>query len=133
MTTTTTTIDRNEAIARIKAALKRRSGKAWSVTGGRGTSWGWITIDTAPARRTWAWRLPDGMSDIPENYEEYDTGKPGGHMSPAERAELGQLLGLNGPVHIQGESVAASHDYRLEYVDRAEGRPPRVIGQQYWD
>ncbi len=35
-------MDRDEAIKRIRAALKRRSGKLWSVTGGRGTSWGWI-------------------------------------------------------------------------------------------
>lgn len=42
--------DRDDAIRRIRQALRRRSGKAWSVTGGRGTAWGWITI-TAPPRR----------------------------------------------------------------------------------
>ncbi len=52
MTTTDKTIDRDEAIARIRTALKRRSGKAWSVTGGRGTAWGWITVEAPPARRT---------------------------------------------------------------------------------
>jgi hypothetical protein len=46
-------LDRDEAIKRIRAALKRRSGKAWSVTGDRGTAWGWIKIDAPPARRTW--------------------------------------------------------------------------------
>jgi hypothetical protein len=36
-------MDRNETIKTIRTALRRRSGKAWSVTGGRGTGWGWIT------------------------------------------------------------------------------------------
>lgn len=44
---------RDEAIREIKRALEKRSGKRWSVTGGRGTAWGWITIDAPPARRTW--------------------------------------------------------------------------------
>ena len=37
----------NDACKRINAALKRRSGKDWSVTYGRGTDYGWITIDAA--------------------------------------------------------------------------------------
>src|SRR5262249_21146248 len=48
-----TTLDRDTAIKRIRAALKRRSGKTWSVTGDRGTAWGWINIDAPPKRRTW--------------------------------------------------------------------------------
>ena len=44
-------LDRNEAIKRIKAALKARSGKSWSVTGGKGTAWGWIKIDTTPGTK----------------------------------------------------------------------------------
>lgn len=125
--------DRNRTIAAIKAALRRRSGKAWSVTGGRGTAWGWITIDTLPARATWRWRLLEGEPDRPENYREYDSGQPGGHMGPAERAELGRLLGRDGPVHIQGESIPASGAYYAEYIDRAEGRTPARLGVQYWD
>lgn len=103
-------IDRNEAIVAIKAALKKRSGKTWSVKGGRGTAWGWITITALPAR------LGDG-----------------GSMSDEDRVELGKLLGLEGPAEMYGESVAAGSDYRAEYVDRAEGRAPEVIGQPYWD
>jgi len=38
-------MDRNETIKTIRAALRRRSGKLWSVTGGRGTAWGWLSID----------------------------------------------------------------------------------------
>lgn len=130
-------LDRNEAIARIRDALRRRSGKAWSVTGGRGTAWGWITIDAAPARRTWIWAPREGKGDCPppglENWQEVDSGKPNsGHTGPADRAELAKLLGLES-VHEQGVSVAAGNDYRREYVDRAEGHEPSVIGEPYWD
>lgn len=132
---TLTEIDRNEAIKRIKAALQRRSKKQWSVTGGHGTSLGWIRIDAPPSRCTWSHRLKAGaVMDRPEDYEEYDTAEPDrGHMSPGERAELGKLLGLDGPAHQQGVSIPAGTDYRVEYVDRAEGRTPSTIGQPYWD
>lgn len=124
--------DRNHVIAVIRKALKDRSGKAWSVTGGRGTAWGWIEITAPPARRTWDHRLKPGMPDAPENYEEYDAGRPGLNMSPADRAELAKLLGKDS-VHYQGESIPAGSDYRIEYMDRAEGRTPSRIGQPYWD
>jgi hypothetical protein len=127
-------MDRNETIKAIKTALQRRSGKAWSVTGGRGTAWGWIKIDAPPKRATWGSRLKAGETDHrPENYEEYDTGKPGGSMGPDDRAELGKLMGFDKPAHSQGFSVASSDDYYREYLDRAEGRPPRKIAQAYWD
>ena len=102
--------DRNEAIQTIRKALRARSGKAWSVRGGTGTGWGWITITAPPARRN----EDDNMTD-------------------ADRAELGNLLGLKGPAHRQGVDVAASSDHRQEYIDRAEGRTPSVTGGTYWD
>lgn len=102
--------DRDEAIRQIRAALRRRSGRAWSVTGGRGTAWGWITITAPPARRV-----------------EY------GSMSDTDRAELGELLGLDGRAHHQGVSIPAGSDYRAEYIDRAEGRAPTTVGVPYWD
>lgn len=127
-------MDRNETIKRIRAALKRRSGKQWSVTGGRGTAWGWIRIEAPPSRCTWSHRLKAGaVTDRPEDYEEYDTGEPGRSMGPADREELGKLLGFDKPAHHQGYSIAASNDYWQEYIDRAEGRTPTKIGQPYWD
>lgn len=112
-------MDRDETIQRIRKALRRRSGKTWSVTGGRGTAWGWITIDAPPARRHFGF---DGE----------DRGEPG-VMGLANREELGKLLGLEGRVHQQGVNVPASTEYRQEYVDRAEGRVPSVEGTPYWD
>lgn len=126
-------MDRNETIKRIKQALKKRSGKPWSVTGGRGTAWGWIKIDAPPKRRTeHTVKKPNATTDNPEDYEHKDTGQPGGHMTTSDRAELAKLLGKDS-VHFQGESIPASHDYWQEYTDRAEGRTPTVRGKQYWD
>lgn len=102
--------DRDVAIARIRAALRRRTGRAWSVTGGRGTSWGWIRISAPPARRV-------GF----------------GYMTDTDRTELATALGLDRPAHVQGVSIPAGSDYRVEYVDRAEGRAPSRIGVPYWD
>ena len=115
-------MDRNEAIKRIRDGLKRRSGKTWSVTGGRGTAWGWITVDAPPARRTWHHK---GGTHC-------HTGEPGGYASPAERAELAKLLELD-TVHNQGVSIPASGAYWDEYVARAEGRKPERLGEMYWD
>ena len=101
-------MERNEAIAAIKLALKQRSGRAWSVTGGRGTSWGWIRISAPPAR-----------------LGEFRT------LSDDDRAELSRLLGKD--VHCQGESVPASSAYRVEYVERAQGKPVTAAAVPYWD
>jgi hypothetical protein len=101
--------DRDETIKTIRAALKRRSGKTWSVRGGTGTAWGWITITAPPAR------CDDG------------------YMSDADAAELADLLGFDRPVSHQGVEVAASSNRRQEYIDRAEGRTPSVHGVSYWD
>jgi len=110
-------IDRNEAIARIRKALKVRSGKAWSVTGSRGTAWGWINIDAPPARRTWHFETgPDGKRvDNPKEIN--DPSRTFGHMSPDDREELARLLDET-TVHHQGVSV--SPDAREYYVLAAE-------------
>lgn len=101
------TYDRNEAIAAIRANLKARSGKTWSVRGGVGSSWGWITISAPPARLV------------------------GHSMTNADVALLSSLLGET--VYGQGVLVPASSEYRAEYVDRSAGRTPAVRGERYWD
>lgn len=126
--------DRNATIKDIKQNLQRRSGKAWSVTGGRGTAYGWITIQSPPARQTAHSVLKAGATNNwPESYETVDTGEPNGYMTQADREELAKLLGLDKPVHFQGESIPASSDYRKEYLQRARGQTPTVKGEPYWD
>lgn len=100
----------------------------------RGTSYGWITIDVQPSQRTWGLLKidRDPIDDAPSWYW-VNSCEPGrGHASPADRNELAGLLGLVS-VHQQGLSIPAGRDYWQEYVDRAEGREPTVIGQPYWD
>lgn len=88
-------IERNEAIARIRKALKARSGKSWSVKGGRGTAWSWIDVDAPPRRRN-----------------EHD------NMNDSDHAELNRLFGLD-DIHNQGLMI--SPEARDEHVARAEG------------
>lgn len=126
-------MDRQEAIQRIRKGLQQRSGKAWSVKGGRGTAYGWIEVSAPPARLTAHSRQKQGhIGTMPEDYEIVDTGEPNGYMTEADRKELAGLLGLE-RVHIQGINIAASTAYRLEYVARAEGRVPDTFGTPYWD
>jgi hypothetical protein len=102
-------IDRNEALAQIKAALKKR-GLKFSVTGGRGTAWGWLHIDLLPS----------------------DYKKLAGDDS-AINSRLGLMnykLGLTGHSSI---SIPSASDYYREYIDRANGITPTVTGTPYWD
>lgn len=125
---------RTEVTKRIKLALKRRSGKDWSVTGGRGTASGWLNIAAPDNRCTSHSRLKAGaVTDRPEDYESVDTGEPGGYMTHADCQLLADLLGLARPVHFQGESIPGSGAYWNEYIDRAEGRTPTKCGEPYWD
>ena len=100
--------DRDVAIAEIKAALKTRASFPVSVTGGKGTAWGWITIAATPRA------LVDGT------------------MTGAQCKELAELLGLDN-VHSQGELIPASSGHYREYVDRACGRVPAALGTRFWD
>lgn len=102
-------MNRAVAIKLIREALRKRSGKAWSVTGGRGTAYGWLTIASPPARSG-----------------EF------GYMSESDRKELARLLGLDS-VHQQGVSVPSSHEHYREYIQRARGMKPDKIAQAYWD
>jgi hypothetical protein len=117
-------MNRDEAIKRIRAALKKRSGKPWSVTHGRGTVWGWITISSPPARRT---------SDYEGGFWHAGMAEGCYYLTREDGEELARLLALPARVHPQGQSIAAGNDYYQEYVDRAEGRTPTVYGKPYWD
>jgi hypothetical protein len=99
---------RDDAIYLISESLRERSGRSWSVTGGRGTARSWIIISAAPERRNYL-----------------------GAMCEADREELGRLLGLRRPAEHHGETVPAT--YYREYVARAAGLEPPCYGTQYWD
>lgn len=126
--------DRDETIRAIRTALKRRSGKTWSVRGGRGTGWGWIRI-CAPRARLTGERVETGERDAAgrPTYEWTDTGEYTGGMTEADMRELGELLNLGRLAHHQGVSVPADNAYYVEYIARAEGRSPARTGTPYWD
>lgn len=119
--------DRDETIKAIRAALKTRSRRSWSVKGGRGTAWGWIRINTMPSRG-----VCHACSEGPRSAEcSCSVARP--YMDYSSRTQLAALLGLDRPVHCQGESIPAGSDYYREYIDRAHGRTPSVTGTPYWD
>ena len=140
-------MDRDQTIVAIRTALKKRSGKQWSVKGGRGTASGWITISAPPKRlgcqvphdddyatricNACHARLVDDDAPIGCSAHECTDRCYLAYMTPADRAELGELLGKT--IHMQGESIPASSDYYNEYAARAAGLEPVVIGSPYWD
>jgi hypothetical protein len=139
------TTDRASTIRAIRAGLKRRSGKTWSVPGGRGTAWGWLRISAPPKRLGCAGlhRMELGAICLACGVDRWDkpdacsahvcTPDCGAHyITPTDRKLLAELLGLE-RVHPQGVQVANSSDCYREYIDRAEGRTPSVIGEPYWD
>jgi len=115
-------MNRNEVIAKIKTALKERTGSAWSVTGGRGTAWGWITVSAPPARLVCSRAADCGPACTHGR----------GYMATADMALLALALGLD-HVHNQGVSIAASSAHYREYLDRAQGLKPEAIATPYWD
>lgn len=125
-------IDRDDAIALIREALKQRSGKSWSVTGDRGTAWGWITIQAPPARRVAHDVNPADRNAYIENADAPKDRR--WYTSDAECAELAELLGLAvRQVSAQGVTIPADSSYRREYVARARGLEPISHGIRYWD
>lgn len=101
-------LSRTNLCKAMAAALRERSGKTWSVTGGRGTAYGWIRISAPPKR--------------------LDAGR----LTNEDAAELAALLGKSEPIYY-AELVPANNDYRQEYADRCCGLPPSVIGTPYLD
>jgi hypothetical protein len=90
-------IDVKEACKRIAASLKARSGRRWSVTHGRGSDFGWITIQSPPSRR---------RGDV--------------SLISEDRIALARLLGVTwNDVHFQGYQV--SPESRAWVVARAKG------------
>jgi len=47
--------------------------------------------------------------------------------------ELAAAFGIEGHMANQGVSIPSGGDYRAEYVARARGEQPTVVGKPYWD
>lgn len=108
--------DRDDTIKRIRDGLKRRSGHVWSVKGGRGTAWGWISVTTPPAQQL----------------------KHGRHgMSRGETIALRRLLGYADDdatiVGSGGWSIPGSSAYYRDAIKRAETGASDENPKPYWD
>lgn len=121
---------RDEAIKRLRTALKAKTGKAWSVSGGRGTGYGWMTIQASKSRRVAHKLNPDynGFDTIPECVR--ITGSPpwiecisqdkaeNQYTSDADGIILTEIFKTLCPYHHQGLSV--SPENRERFVQLAE-------------
>lgn len=117
-------MDRDVAIKRIRKALKKKTGKSWSVTGGRGTGWGWIDVQAPPRRRINHAPNPAYINDheTPDMPRHIVVQPPpntkGWYTSDTERKQLTRAFGLTHIVHYQGLMI--SPDKREFYVSRVE-------------
>ena len=121
--------ERSVVTKRIKAALKRKTGKTWSVTGGRGTGYCWLTVHSPKSRRVAHKINPDwnGFDSIPvcvaktgrTPWIDYisENGDENCYMSDQDREELARVFGLNHPAHHQGHSISPDDWERyMEYI-----------------
>lgn len=116
-------IPRDEAVKRIKAALLRKTGKQWLVHGGRGTAWGWITVEAPKARRVALEMNPAYLSsyETPGMDRDIEVIRGDGNNYYTGKADckiLAKAFGLSRPVHHQGLHI--SPDECEFYVLRAE-------------
>lgn len=133
-------MSRNDVIKAIKQALKARTGKSWSVRGGRGTGYGWLTIDAPKALRRWTReQVGTDASGMPVYEERYLTdaevaaGKAEyAHMGPATRRKLAELLGLE-RVHADGISIPSGSDFYQAFLDRARTGTTEITPERHWD
>jgi hypothetical protein len=139
--------DRNAVAKEIRRLLRTRSGKDWSITGGRGSGYGWLRIEAPPKRRVFneanpaynhsdspTWQAEEGID--PYLDVEPAAGEKGDYTSKADCIELCKLLGLdekNWRLHRQGVQIPANNDFYREFLSRARGQEPYVFGQRYWD
>lgn len=94
-----------QASQQIRRALNLRSTVKWSVRTMRGTGYGWIQVTVAPSH-----------------------GDPN-RLTAEQVNELARLFNLPSErVGNQGITIRPDDDFYQEYIDRAEGREPIVIG-----
>lgn len=83
-----------DVAALIKASLKARTGRSWSVKIDSGSAYGWLTI-----------------ASMPKDFNEWS-------MKDEDRKELATALGLD-YVHNQGEKVPPQRDFYRVALARA--------------
>jgi len=124
-------IDRDEAIKRIRAALKKKTGKSWSVTGDRGTAWGWIKVEAPPRRRVWHEKIAEFDASMPgadwyKTVREVPIAKDDpkrayGYTSVSECREIAAAFGLkNKPYGVHHQGLSINPDSREWYVAQIE-------------
>lgn len=118
-------IERKDAVRRIRTALKKKTGKTWSVTGGRGTAWSWLCVQAPKKRRVShkenpAWDWTDHWTTESPYIEYVREDGPNYYTSDEDAKELARAFGLidREKVHFQGLQI--SPDEWEFYVERAE-------------
>ncbi|MBU2177536.1 MAG: hypothetical protein KJ556_20790 [Gammaproteobacteria bacterium] len=122
--------DRTEVTKRIKSTLKKKTGKNWSVTGGRGTAYCWLTVQAPKNRRVAHKRNPDwnGHDSIPAcialtgkpPWIDYISDKPDEnlYMNDEDRELLGRVFGMAYPAHHQGLQISPDNwDRYMNYIE----------------
>ncbi len=114
-----------EVINRIRAALKKKTGQCWSVSWGRGTGGGWLTVQAPPKRRVahdpnpaYDWRNPTNPPTPASLERQPKPGEIGYYTSLADCKLIASAFGLDRPVHFQGLTI--SPDERGWYLQKVE-------------
>jgi hypothetical protein len=124
-------MSRSEVTKKIKQDLKRRTGLTFSVTGDRGTAWGWLKIEAPKSRRVNHEtnpafdqnKLSQEQDELPWIEVEPKDGETAWYTSQADRELLAEALGI-GMNFSSCQGVSISPDNWDFYLDRAENGPP---------
>lgn len=125
-------IERADAVKRLKKALRTITGKTWSVSGARGTAWGWIDIQAPKSRRVGhtpnpAWKHWEMDTQEPPFFENPDAPKDERwYTNLADEAVLRDIFDMTGFYIHQGMSVPP--DSREWYVLKAEEKAAAMTG-----
>ena len=113
-------MERAEAAKRIRKALHELTGRHWSVSGHRGTAWGWLGI-TAPPKRQIAEFPGDGKPEAPR-------GKQGwGYIGEADRVVLGSILVAAGMELHRGQDEDPHRAHPQGHTISPDGREFAVL------
>ncbi len=122
--------ERSDVCKRIKKALRKRTGLSWSVTGGRGTAWGWLNIQAPKGRLicrdqnpNYDWHLDNYQDEKPFIERQATEGETAYYTSQEDREILAKALGL-GMNEVSAQGVSISPEKWNFYLERAENGLP---------